>query len=137
MGRALATLVWERAKSRCEYCQMAQADDSIAFEFDHIIAVSHGGPTTASNLALACFLDNSHKGPNLSGIDFKTGRIVRLFHPRRHKWDRHFKWNGPMLQGRTAIGRATITTLRINLPHRVAHRAALIAEGIFPPDLKS
>jgi len=26
-----------------------------------------------------------------------------------------------------------IAVLKINLPHRVAHRAALIEEGVFPP----
>ena len=133
MDRALAKLVWRRAHDCCEYCQMPQEFDAIGFEFDHIIAVSHGGQTQPDNLALACFLDNSYKGPNLSGIDPKTGRVTRLFHPRRDRWRLHFRWHGPVLRGRTAIGRATIATLRINLPHRVAHRAALIAEGVFPP----
>jgi hypothetical protein len=125
MDRALVKLVWARAESRCEYCQMAQEDDTIAFEIDHIIAVSHLGPTRPSNFALACFLDNSYKGTNLSGIDSETGIVTRLFHPRRHKWQRHFEWQGPILRGRTAIGRTTVVTLRINLPNRVAHRAAL------------
>jgi len=133
MDRHLEELVWQRAQSRCEYCQLAQTQDAISFEIDHIIAVSHGGRTTPSNLALACFLDNSYKGPNLAGLDPKTRRLVRLFHPRRHRWQRHFRWRGAELQGRTPIGRATIAVLRINLPHRVAHRQALIEEGVFPP----
>jgi hypothetical protein len=69
----------------------------------------------------------------LSGIDPPTGAIVRLFHPRRHKWARHFRWNGPILIGRTPIGRATIEVLEINLSYRVRMRAELIAEGVFPP----
>jgi HNH endonuclease len=133
MDRALVSLVWDRARSRCEYCQLAQKDDIISFEIDHVIAVSHHGPTRPNNLALACFLDNSYKGTNLSGIDPETGQVARLFNPRRHKWSRHFEWEGPVLQGKTAIGRATVATLRINLPNRVAHRAALTAEGVFPP----
>jgi hypothetical protein len=133
MERALEQLVWDRAQSRCEYCQLSQECDTITFEIDHVLAQSHGGLTIASNLALACFLDNSYKGPNLAGIDPDTGRIVRLFHPRRHKWSKHFRWEGPSLQGRTAIGRATVATLKINLPNRIAHRAALIDEGVFPP----
>jgi hypothetical protein len=100
---------------------MAQEHDPTAHEIDHVIAVVHGGPTRASNLALACFLCNSYKGPNLAGIDPETKRITRLFHPRRHKWARHFRWNGPLLEGRTPIGRATIAVLKINLPERVAH----------------
>jgi hypothetical protein len=133
MKRSLERQVWTRANSCCEYCQMPQAYDAIPFEIDHVVAESHAGPTSAENLALACFLDNSHKGPNLAGIDPLTGRVTPLFNPRRQNWRRHFRWNGPVLVGRTAAGRATIAVLRINLPHRIAQRAALIDEGVFPP----
>jgi hypothetical protein len=132
MERSLEELVWQRAHSCCEYCRMAQEFDRAPFEIDHIIARSHGGLTQSNNLALACFLCNSFKGTNLSGIDFKTRKIVRLFNPRRHKWDRHFHWEGAILRGKTPIGRATITVLRINLEHRVLHRQALMDEGVFP-----
>jgi len=134
MRTALEVLVWDRAQDRCEYCQLSQEQDTITFEIDHVTAQSHGGLTKAGNLALACFLDNSYKGPNLSGIDPGTRSLARLFNPRRHKWTKHFRWDGPTLQGLTAIGRATIATLKMNLPHRVAHRAALIDEGAFPPN---
>jgi hypothetical protein len=132
MERALEELVWERAGGCCEYCQMPQEFDDGTFEIDHVIALSHGGPTRASNLCLACFSCNSFKGPNLSGIDPKTKKIVPLFNPRRHKWHRHFRWDGPQLVGRTPTGRVTIATLRINLDHRVAYRQELIDEGVFP-----
>jgi hypothetical protein len=112
---------------------MPQEHDAIPFEIDHVIAVSHEGPTRADNLALACFLDNSYKGTNLAGVDPETQRITPLFNPRQQQWRRHFRWNGPILVGRTAAGRATIAVLRINLPHRIAQRAALIEEGVFPP----
>lgn len=133
MLKSLEEFVWRRAAGRCEYCRMAQRHDELPFEIDHIIARQHGGPTVASNLALACFACNHHRGPNLSGIDWKTKRIIRLFHPRRHRWQRHFRWDGPVLVGRTAIGRATIAVLAINLPYRVRQRAQLIGEGVFPP----
>ena len=133
MNAALIELVWDRAGHCCEYCGMPQLYDELPFEIDHIIARQHGGPTIASNLALACFACNHHRGPNLSGIDSKTKKIVQLFHPRRHKWSRHFRWDGPVLAGRTALGRATVAVLAVNLPHRVRHRAQLIAEGVFPP----
>jgi hypothetical protein len=112
---------------------MPQIYDELPFEIDHVIAVQHGGKTDSSNLALACFADNHHKGPNLSGIDPKTRKRTWLFNPRRHKWTRHFRWDGPVLLGRTPVGRTTIAVLGINLPHRVRHRAGLIAEGVFPP----
>jgi HNH endonuclease len=133
MIQFLVELVWNRAAGCCEYCQMPQVHTQLPHEIDHIIAEQHGGKTIASNLALACFADNHRKGPNLSGVDPKTRKRVWLFNPRRHKWGRHFRWDGPILVGRTAIGRATIAVLGVNLPHRVRHRAQLISEGIFPP----
>src|SRR5712692_9401298 len=132
MERSLEELVWGRAHSCCEYCRMPQEFDRAPFEIDHIIARSHGGPTQANNLALACFLCNSFKATNLAGIDEKTNKIVSIFNPRRHKWDRHFRWEGGNLRGKTPSGRATIAVLRINLEHRVLHRRALMDEGVFP-----
>ncbi|HEY1377135.1 MAG TPA: HNH endonuclease signature motif containing protein, partial [Gemmataceae bacterium] len=76
------------------------------FEVDHVIARQHGGRTVLSNLALSCLHCNSHKGPNIAGLDpLASGtRPVRLFHPRRHKWDRHFRWDGPFPAGRRSDG---------------------------------
>jgi hypothetical protein len=74
------------------------------------------------------------QGTNISGIDPKTRRRTRLFHPRRHKWDWHFRWKGPLLVGRTSLGRATIAVLALNDPNLVAVRQALIDELRFPPE---
>jgi len=134
MDRALRELVWRRARNCCEYCRMPREYDDTTFEIDHVIAGSHGGPTRAANLCLACFACNSFKGPNLAGRDINTQKTVPLFNPRRHKWRYHFRWDGAHLVGRTAIGRATVVTLRVNLAHRVAYRQQLIDEGVFPPD---
>jgi hypothetical protein len=73
------------------------------------------------------------KGTNLGGIDPQTGKKVWLFNPRRHKWQRHFCWDGPLLVGRTPIGRVTVEVLRINDIDYVETREVLIAEGMFPP----
>jgi hypothetical protein len=51
--------VVQRAKRRCEYCQLAQICSNLSFEIDHIIARKHGGRTVASNLALSCFYCNT------------------------------------------------------------------------------
>ncbi|MGO8903099.1 MAG: HNH endonuclease [Isosphaeraceae bacterium] len=126
MNEALARLVWERARSRCEYCQLSQALTRLPCQIDHVIAVKHRGSTRASNLALSCFACNNHKGPNIAGIDPVSGKIAPLYNPRRHKWARHFRWEGPVLCGETAIGRATVAVLEMNLPYRVALRQALI-----------
>ncbi len=134
MEAALIRLVWRRAGSRCEYCQISQASDDRPFEIDHIIARKHHGPTVAANLALSCFRCNSFKGTDLSGLDPKTRKLTPLFHPRRHRWNTHFRWDGPRLVGRTPIGRVTVFLLHINDDVRVDLRAALIVEGSFPPD---
>ena len=88
MNAHLVELVWQRAHSRCEYCGLLQENSLLPFEIDHIIAQKHGGRTSANNLALACYYCNSFKGPNIAGIDPRTGNLVQLFHPRRHHWKR-------------------------------------------------
>ncbi len=101
MERALEVLVWQRAGRRCEYCQLPEAESDLAFEIDHVIAEHHKGQTQEENLCLACFACNRHKGPNVAGVDPETKQIVPLFNPRRQKWARHFRWEGPVLEGRT------------------------------------
>jgi hypothetical protein len=125
--------VWRRAQARCEYCQMPQDFDDAPFEVDHVIARKHGGPTAAGNLALSCLTCNSCKGSNIAGRDPQTRKLTPLFNPRRHKWARHFRWNGAYLIGRTAIGRVTVAVLNINDPFRVALREGLLDEGLFLP----
>ncbi|MGC8642730.1 MAG: hypothetical protein ACP5XB_22965, partial [Isosphaeraceae bacterium] len=67
----------------------------------------------------------------ISGLDPKTRKLTRLFHPRRHKWGHHFRYDGPLLIGRTAIGRTTIRVPRINCDEAIALRESLIAAGLF------
>lgn len=133
MDADLTSEVRRRAGEACEYCRMPQAAHVRTFAVDHVIARQHGGATTPDNLALACLRCNSHKGPNLAGIDPDSGRMTRLFRPRRDEWDEHFRWNGPYLVGLTDVGRTTIAVLTINHPHYVALRESLMAEGLFPP----
>ena len=101
---------------------MPQEFDPTPFEIDHIIAEKHKGPTVAGNLCLSCFYCNSFKGSDISSLDAVTRKLTPLFNPRRHKWSRHFRWEGPYLVGRTAIGRVTIELLQINDPFRVDFR---------------
>jgi hypothetical protein len=60
-------------------------------------------------------------------------KLTRLFNPRRHKWKKHFRWDGPVLVGKTPVGRTTIAVLAMNEPEAVVVREALIEEGSFPP----
>ena len=134
MDDTLAGIVRKRAGDCCEYCRLPDARHPGPFEIEHIIPKQHGGATTQGNLAYACLHCNRHKGPKFAGIDrFQSSRsLVRLFHPRRHKWHRHFRWDGATLVGRTPVGRVTIIVLNMNAPLRVAVRQQLIDEKVFP-----
>ena len=130
MAAALKTLVRRRAAFRCEYCHFPERLAELRFQLDHIVPRKHGGETTAANLALACFRCNSHKGPNLSGNDPDTGKMERLFDPRRDIWTAHFRWRGAILAGKSAVARTTITVLNINRSDVVLLRRALLAGDI-------
>jgi hypothetical protein len=114
---------------------MSQDYDPASFEVDHVVPEKMDGETIESNLCLACFKCNNHKGPNIAGIDPESAEKTFLFDPRNDDWVEHFRWSGPLLRGKTPQGRTTIELLQINMGHRVAHRRQLIAEGVFPPIL--
>lgn len=134
MDAATQTLVRQRAGLRCEYCRFHQNDEPFfTFHIEHIIAKQHGGSDDPDNLTLSCHHCNLFKGPNLSGIDPESNEVVRLFHPRLQNWNRHFRWDGPRLVGKTKAGRATVRVLNFNDSDRVTLRESLIAAGTFPP----
>jgi hypothetical protein len=132
MDAAIRRLVRDRAKDRCEYCQLPQYASEATFHIEHILAEQHAPQKVdaPSNLALACNRCNLNKGPNLSSLDPESGDIVRLFHPRRDSWREHFAFDGPRIVGTTPTGRATVQLLKLNAPHRVELRMLLrTAEG--------
>lgn len=132
-GAKLRREVWQRAGEACEYCRLPQAFSVLRFQIDHAIAQKHHGADEFGNLALACFRCNGFKGPNIAGIDPDSGEIVPLFNRRRDVWGEHFEWRGPVLQGLSPIGRATIDVLRMNDFDIVQLRQSLIEEEAFPP----
>jgi hypothetical protein len=77
-----------------------------------------------NNLALACIDCNLHKGPNLTGVDPQTRRITPLFHPRRDRWNDHFKWRGIYITGKTATGRTTVRMLQMNSEEQLSLRSS-------------
>jgi 5-methylcytosine-specific restriction endonuclease McrA len=133
MDESLAQEVRDRARGVCEYCHLPDTVHDIPFEIDHIIAQKHHGPTVSSKLLYSCLHCNRHKGTDLAGLDPKTKKLTRLFNPRRHLWSRHFRWAGPILVGKTPVGRTTVDVLAMNDPVRVALRQQLIDEGLYPP----
>jgi hypothetical protein len=131
---AMSRAVRERAHNVCEYCRLDQESQEATFHIDHIEPRVTGGLTVLDNLALACVSCSLRKGYRSKHRDPRTGRRVRLFHPRRDNWDDHFlftpRWQ---VRGRTAIGRATIAALEMNRSAIVAIRSELAALGRFPP----
>lgn len=94
------------------------------------MARQHLTADNLDNLALACHFCNRKKGPNLAGIDPVTGEITALFHPRRHNWHDHFQWNGPLIEGLSPIGRATVHVLALNDGKRMRLRLQLLEDGL-------
>lgn len=127
--------VWERAFGCCEYCHLPQEHDPRPFHLDHIRPQKHDGLTVVENLALCCAACSLYNGPNPAGYDPETDELHPLFNPRLQKWSDHFAWDEGVLEGLTAVGRTTISALRINEPLRIQHRLLLIELGVFPPDL--
>jgi hypothetical protein len=129
VNRELVRRVWSRAGDRCEYCLIPQFAFPLPFQIDHILAEKHGGETVEGNLALACAHCNRFKGPNIAGLDPDTAELTRLFNPRSDAWAGHFQFDGPLLTGKTPIGRATIRVLAMNANDLLLIRVELLAEG--------
>jgi hypothetical protein len=129
---ALRQLVIERAEGKCEYCLLHQDFSIYSHEVDHIIALKHGGQTTADNLAYSCLSCNRHKGSDFATLDLIGGDIIPLFNPRRQVWAEHFVLNNARIEGITSIGQATARLLMFNTPTRTLERQVLIAQGRYP-----
>ncbi len=129
---ATRRFVRERAFDRCEYCRLPQAAQPfVTFHVEHVRSRKHRGSDNRSNLALACERCNAFKGADLSGVDPRTGKVHRLFDPRKQGWNDHFKLNGALIVGKTPTGRATVAVLGMNEERRVRLRAELLALGEF------
>lgn len=126
--------VIERAGGRCEYCKLSQAGQEATFHVDHVIPRARGGQTELGNLALACVSCSLRKGARQAAPDPETGKLVRLFNPRRNAFEEHFRWTqAVVLVGLTEIGRATMEALALNRPLILAIRRAEVAFGRHPP----
>ena len=132
----LRDLILERAGGCCEYCHLSQTYSDVAFHVEHIIAIAHGGKSVENNLALSCPRCNLYKGTNIAAADPLTDEPTFLFHPRRHRWNEHFRLNGAVIEALTPEGRATALVLRFNDQERIEQRALLLQFDRYPcPDL--
>lgn len=123
-----------RAGNRCEYCGLSQLGQEATFHIDHIVPLILDGKSSEENLALACVSCSLRKEARRSGCDPDTGCTVELFHPRRQFWSDHFVWDGVLVVGLTATGRATIATLKLNRSIILAIREEEIERGRHPPN---
>ena len=128
--------ITEADSRRCCYCLTSEANSGIPMTYDHIQPVSKGGLTSFENLCLACRCCNEFKGILTEAIDPLIGEMMPLFNPRQQKWSDHFAWSldSIRLEGLTAIGRATISALRMNNSVIIAARWRWTISGWHPPE---
>ena len=103
----IKSIIIERARERCEYCQTPLDFFIDPFVTEHIIPKSQGGKSDLLNLALSCQGCNS----------FKYNKIT-------------------LLVGLTPTGRATIDQLQLNRTGVVNLRRVLFVMGDYPVDDK-
>ncbi len=136
VSRDLRQRIAEQAKYRCGYCLAQEIVVGARMEIEHLFPRSLGGLTVEDNLWLACSGCNQHKGARTTGEDPESGRLVRLFNPRHQVWSRHFVWteSGMRMSGKTAIGRATVSAIKLNRPSLVESRRIWVRAGWHPPE---
>jgi hypothetical protein len=129
---ALRRFVTERAHGLCEYCLIHDRDTYFGCQVEHVIAVKHGGPSAADNLAFACPWCNRSKGSDLASISPTTGCLTRLFNPRTDAWSVHFKLDRATVVPLTEVGVVTAQVLDLNDADRLLERTRLLQEGRYP-----
>jgi hypothetical protein len=126
--------VRSRAKNCCEYCKSQDRFSPIYFTIDHSLPICEGGTNELENLVYACNLCNRLKWNHIFVIDSVTNARVLVFNPRVHVWEEHFQWSEDylMIIGLTAIGRATVDTLKLNRDKLVNYRLEMLEIGKHP-----
>jgi hypothetical protein len=107
----------------------------IPLTVDHILPLAAGGGDELENLWLACRSCNEFKHDHTVGKDPHTGELTPLFNPYTQKWQEHFAWtdDGTKILGQTAVGRATVVTLKMNHDLIVQARQRWVQAGWHPP----
>jgi len=128
----IVRVVHQRANNCCEYCQTCQKVCGQAMHVEHI---NPEGGNDLDNLCLACATCNLSKAKATRAHDPLTDEEIPLFNPRQQLWGDHFEWmdNGAIIHGKTAIGRATIMRLKMNMERVVTARRIWIIARAHPP----
>jgi hypothetical protein len=135
VSASLREAVVRRAAGRCEYCRLSQETQVATFPVDHVMPVAEGGETILENLALSCPRCNAAKWKHRTAADPVSGETLPLFDPRTQVWEDHFRWSdtdATVLEGLTAVGRATIACLELNHARHLEVRRWLIVLGLHP-----
>jgi hypothetical protein len=114
------------------FCLIHQSDAWFSFHIDHIISRKHRGPTNPGNLALACLRCNVAKGTDVGTLIARPPRLVRLYHPRKDRWNQHFRLAAARILPLSEEGEATIRLLDLNAADRLLLRKTLIKAGRYP-----
>ncbi len=135
ISKDLDEKIRRQAKNLCGYCHNPQDLMPYKLEIEHIHPIALGGKTVEENLWLACRECNSHKSTKTKAFDILTGRTVKLFNPRKQNWNRHFEFNKDNTEiiGKTACGRATVESLKMNNFYQTTARSAWMETSKFPP----
>jgi hypothetical protein len=130
-------LVAERARFRCEYCLTPAGIVPSPFSSEHVLPRSKGGDHALENLSFSYQGCNGHKAAKTIALDPATGKTVSLFHPRQQVWSDHFGWvaDGTRIEGRSAIGRATVLALQLNRTGLENLRRLMVLADIHPSSL--
>ncbi|MEQ8675940.1 MAG: HNH endonuclease signature motif containing protein [Aggregatilineales bacterium] len=138
ISESLRKRIIEQAQNRCGYCLVSAQFIYAPMEIDHLIPTAKGGKDTEDNLWLACPRCNNHKSDLLDVVDPVTSITVRLFDPRTQIWSEHFEWSKDDLAkivGKSAVGRATVDTLKLNSNDNLQFRRLLVSIKHYPPFL--
>ena len=127
LNRTLEREVRHRAAGRCEYCLFPESASELPF-----ISTTSSRRSTAARASLRIW--HGHVFPATFARDrilpvlIRTGELTSLFNPRTDGWHDHFAWDGVLLRGKSAIGRATVAVLDINHVDSLTVRKALSEE---------
>jgi len=123
ISRAIRKRVRRRARGLCEYRHTCEEYTGHEFTVDHVVPEARDGSTHLRQLMLVLFLVQQLQASARASEDPRTRHVVALYNPRPTSGTNHFRWSrdSSRILGRTAIGRATIHTLRLNRPSLVLH----------------
>ena len=138
VSASIRNKVEERAKKLCEYCQSPLEFSSDPFSVEHFFPISKGGTDDLGNLALACQGCNGHKSTKTEAFDAISQTTATFYNPRKDVWNEHFVWSEDFTEiiGKTAKGRVTIKTLKLNRQRIMNLRRVLILAGKHPPNVE-